>query len=221
MSEYGIYANEYLKIEVKDKEGMACTLKVNPVGQFEGSGCIATIYAKGDKILSMQSVDELCDYILSRIEFGNLEGVFEDEPDDYFMGSVLRKSGEIEINDDNSWYLSYFRRLQEDYDRFHQQLKERFGSFEEIGEIVIHQYHDAGGEMCDFVDYTCCPEGADEEELREFFEDNLSVYSEIENIMNCFEDGYFNGNQFSADETLTIDVTNGRAHKIMTITNVC
>ena len=220
MSEYGIYANEYLKVEVKDREDKVYTLKVNPIGKFEGSGCIAMIYAKGDKILSLQSIDEFCDYLLSRIEFGNLEGVFDDEPEDFSMGSVLRKCAEIELTDENSWYLSYFKKLQEDFDRFHQQLNEGFSSFADICQIIIHQYHDAGGELCDFVDYTCCPEGCEQEELREFFEDNLSIYSEIENILNCFEDGYFNGSQFSGEEQLTVNVAEGRSHKIMTITNV-
>ncbi|MBR0138615.1 MAG: hypothetical protein IJM15_09415, partial [Erysipelotrichaceae bacterium] len=146
--------------------------------------------------------------------------VFDDEPEDCFMGSVLRKTEEIEENDENSWYLSYFKKLYEDFEKFRRDLKESFASFEDIQEIVIHQYHDAAGEMCDFVDYTCCPEGDEEDELREFFENSLTPDSEIDKIMDCFEDGYFYGHQFSGDEQLIVDVPNRSFKKTMTITDV-
>ena len=221
MSEFGIAANDYVSVVVKDKENKKHTLKVNPVGRFEGgSGCIAIIYAKGDRILALQSIDEFCDYLLKWIVFDNLDGVFDDEPDDFCLGSVLKKAAEIEEDEDNSWYLSYFKKLNEDFGKFRRELGESFASLKDINEIVIHQYHDAAGEMCDFVDYTCCPEGEEEDVLREFFENNLTADSEIDKIMDCFEDGFFYGYQFSGDEQLLIDVQNKTYRKTMTITDV-
>ena len=85
---------------------------------------------------------------------------------------------------------------------------------------VVHQFHEASGELCDFVDFTCCPEGEEEDVLREFFEENLSPESEIDAIMDLFEDGYFYGNGFAADEAFLIDFTNGSFEKKLTVTDV-
>ena len=89
-----------------------------------------------------------------------------------------------------------------------------------ISKVIVHQYHDASGELCDFVDYTCCPEGEDEEVLRSFFEDTLSDDSDIDEIMDCFEDGYFYSSSYESDEVSVIDIETHTVSKAMTIKNV-
>ena len=70
------------------------------------------------------------------------------------------------------------------------------------------------------MDFTCCPEGEEEDVLREFFEENLTPESEIDAIMDLFEDGYFYGNGFAADEAVTVDFKNGTYEKTLTVTDV-
>ena len=87
------------------------------------------------------------------------------------------------------------------------EFKEGLRSFSDLNELAvyIHEYHSASGELCDFVDYTCAPEGEEEDEIRNYFEEKLNDEKQVDRIMDCFEDGYFYGNSFSAEQLTVVD----------------
>lgn len=213
----GMSSVDYVKVSAYKKDGEKTSLTVNPVGQFDPGGCLAFVSVREDKVMPLKTSEEFFDFVLSRIYFENLEVAFDME--NYTLGNVLDYTRELEVDDDNSWYLNYFKRLDEKVAKF----KEEFLAVPELKDyekIEISQYHEASGELCDFVDYVCCPEGEEEDVLREFFEENLSPESEIDNIMECFEDGYYNGSGFEAEERYVMDYDNGTFRKTMTVTNV-
>ena len=218
MSEFetGISFAEYVSVEVL-KDDQKIKLSVNPVGQFNPGGCTATVFIKKEGVLTLEKVEDLYEYLIKRIGFDNLEAVIDLK--DYSLKGVLEYTKGLEVDDENSWWLNYFKRLEEKVDEFHKALVSLNAELKDL-KVKVHQYHDASGELCDFVDFICCPEGEDEEELREFFEENLSNDSEIDNIMECFEDGYFYGNSFSAAETTVIDFANNSVEKTMKVTDV-
>ena len=218
MSEFetGISFAEYVSVEVL-KDDQKIKLSVNPVGQFNPGGCTAFVSVKKDGVLALEKVEDLYEYLLKRIGFDNLEAVVD--LDDYSLKGVLEYTKDLEVDDENEWWLNYFKRLEKKVDEFHEALISMNAQLKDL-KVKVHQYHEASGELCDFVDFICCPEGEDEEALREFFEENLSKDSEIDNIMECFEDGYFYGDSFSADETTLIDFASGNVEKTMTITDV-
>ena len=138
---------------------------------------------------------------------------------DYGLKEVLDYTKDLEVDDENSWWLNYFKRLEKKVDQFREELISMAEELKDV-KVIVHQFHEAGGEMCDFVDYTCCPEGDDEDTLREFFEESLTPDSEIDNIMDLFEDGYSSISGFAADEAVTIDYGNGSYEKTLTISDV-
>ena len=213
--ESGIGLSDHVKIEAS-KNDQKISLVVNPVGQFETGGCLAFISVKKDDILALNSTEELYDYLLRKIYFENLETAFDLE--NYTLKNVLEYTKDLEVNEENSWWLNYFKRLEKKVYEFKDGL-EGFMSIDDVT-VNIHEYHSASGEMCDLVDYTCAPEGEETEVLREFFEENLSSDSEIDNLMDCFEDGYFCGNSYSADQLTKVDYKNKSFTRSLTITDV-
>ena len=214
--ESGMSMSDYVKVEVfcNDKKTV---LSVNPVGQFSPGGCTAFVSVKKDAVLALNTVEELYEMLLSRIYFENLEVAF-DLPN-YRLTDVLEYTRDLEVDDENSWWLNYFKRLEGKVKQFHDELNAMTEDLKDL-KLAVHQFHEASGELCDFVDFTCCPEGEEEDVLREFFEENLTPESEIDAIMDLFEDGYFYGNGFAADEAVTIDFKNGTYQKTLTVTDV-
>ena len=214
--EAGMSLSDHVKVEVfcGDKKTV---LNVNPVGQFSPGGCTAFVSVKKEAAFALNTVEELYEMLMNRIYFENLEVAF-DLPD-YGLKEVLAYTKDLEVDDENSWWLNYFKRLEEKVSQFHDELVSMTDKLSDL-KVVVHQFHEASGEMCDFVDFTCCPEGEEEDVLREFFEENLSPESEIDSIMELFEDGYFYGNGFAADEAVTIDFGNSSFEKKLTITDV-
>ena len=206
--------SDYVKAEVYDEKGNKAALSVNPVGQFNPGGCIAFISMKKDQVLPLKSGAEIYEFLLKKIYFENLEVAFD--LDNYTLANVLEYTKGLEVNEENDWYLNYFKRLEQKTEEF----KTALLAMETPAKIIARQYHEASGELCDFVDYLCVPEGEDEETLREFFEENLTADSEIDEIMEQFEDGSFYGNGFEAEERITADLKNQTFEKTMTVTNV-
>ncbi|MBQ2079406.1 MAG: hypothetical protein IIU37_07095 [Erysipelotrichaceae bacterium] len=198
--ESGIGLSDHVKIDVMKGE-QKISLAVNPVGQFETGGCLAFIAVKKEDLFSLGSTEELCDYLLRKIYFENLESAFD--LDHYTLKNVLQHTESLEVNEENSWWLNYFKRLQKKVNEF----KEGLRSFSDLNELAvyIHEYHSASGELCDFVDYTCAPEGEEEDEIRNYFEEKLNDDQQVDRIMDCFEDGYFYGNSFSAKQLTVVD----------------
>ena len=215
--EAGMGLSDYVKVEISGKEDKKFSLTVNPVGQFNPGGCLAFISIKKDQVLSLNNVEELYDLLLNRIYFENLEVAYD--ADSYNLKSVLDHTKDLEVDDENSWWLNYFKRLQDKVSQFKDELLNSGNKLEDLI-LKVHEYHTAGGEMCDFVDYTCCPEGGEEEELREFFESSLTPDSEIDNIMEHFEDGYFYGNSYSADQLTCVNFKDKSFERALTISDV-
>ena len=216
--ETGIVLSDYVKIEVFGNNNEKAVLSVNPVGQFNPGGCTAFISVKKDAVMSLQTTEELFDYFLNRIVFENMESAV-DLPN-YILKDVLEYTGALEPDEDNEWWLNYFKRLEGKVSQFHDELTAMAQDLKDLQKVVIHQNHEAGGELCDFVDFICVPEGEEEDVLREFFEENLSADSEIDEIMELFEDGYSYVNAYAADEKIVIDFKNGTFEKTMSVTDV-
>lgn len=217
--ESGMMQSSYVKVEVFNNENEKAVLTVNPVGQFNPGGCEAFASIKKDQILAVTTVEELYEYLLKRIVFENLETTAGDIPS-FTVAGVLEYTRELEENEENDWWLPYFRRMDKKVAEFHDDLLAKCATLENIDRVIVHQYHAASGELCDFVDYTCCPEGDDEETIRSFFEDTLSADSDIDEIMSFFEDGYFYGHGYECDETVTVDFKGGTFDKAMTISSI-
>ena len=214
--ESGMMTASYVKVEVSDTDDRKISLIVNPVGRFSPGGCEAYVSVKQNQITDLNTADEIFDYLLRKIYFENLESSAGELPG-VSLGEILSYTDGLQEDEDNSWWLKYFRGLSEKVSIFHRELLKMDGT---ISEVRVHQYHDASGELCDFVDYICCPEGEDEEVLRSFFEDSLSDDSDIDEIMDCFEDGYFYGSSYESDEVSVIDVKTHTVTKTMTVKNV-
>ena len=216
--ESGMMNCNYVVIRVLNAEDEAAVLTVNPIGQFNPGGCEAFIYVKKDQVLALKTIEDLYEYLLKRIFFENLDIAISDL-DDFSLGAVLEYTKALELSDDNNWWLPYFRRLEKQTEDFHGRLQSLSGDLKDL-RLVAHEYHAAAGELCDFVDYTCAPEGDDNEEIRSFLIETLSPESDIDAIMNCFEDGCFYGNSFEGDEMTIVDFNDGSIKKSMTISNV-
>ena len=216
--ETGISLSDHVKVEVSGPNDEKTVLTVNPVGQFNPGGCTAFISIKKDAVMALNTTEEFFDHLLGRIVFENLESAVE--LDSCRLVDVLNYTKDLQPDDDNSWWLSYFKKLEEKVSRFHEELTAISADLRDLKTVVIHQYHQASGEMCDFVDFICVPEGEDEDTLREFFEENLSPDSEIDEIMELFEDGYSYVNSYEADEKIRIDFRNGTFEKTMTVSEV-
>ena len=216
--ETGISMSDYVKVEVFDQDEKKTTLTVNPVGQFNPGGCTAFISVKKDVIMSLKTTRELYDYFLGRIIFENLESAVDLE--NTRLIDLMEYTKDLEPDEGNEWWLSYFKRLEKKVAQFHDELTDMAEDLRDLKKVVIHQYHEAGGELCDFVDFICVPEGEDEDVLREFFEENLSPDSEIDQIMELFEDGCSSIDSFCADEKTVVDFRNGTLEKTMIVTDV-
>ena len=215
--EAGMISSDHVKVEVIKDSGEKTSLVVNPVGQFSPGGCIAFVSVKKDAALALKTGEELFEMLLNRIYFENMEVAVD--LSDYGLKEVLDYTKDLEVDDENSWWLNYFKRLEKKVDQFREELISMAEELKDV-KVIVHQFHEAGGEICDFVDYTCCPEGDDEDTLREFFEESLTPDSEIDNIMDLFEDGYSSISGFAADEAVTIDYGNGSYEKTLTISDV-
>ena len=218
MSEYesGIGESYSVKVNVIDEEGKKISLNVDPVGKFHPGGCTAFVYAKKDALLSLTSADAVKDYFLKRICFENLETAIDDL-EDLSLGSVLEYTDALDVNEENEWFLPYFKSLKQKTDVFFEELKQMDGR---IAKIKVHQYHSAFGELCDFVDYTNAPEGEDEDTIRSHFETILSEDSDIDAVMSLFEDGYFYGDGYSSDLVIVADLKEGKAEEKMEIIDI-
>ena len=121
MSEFetGISFAEYVSVEVL-KGDQKIKLSVNPVGQFNPGGCTAFVSVKKDSVLALEKVEDLYEYLLKRIGFDNLEAVVD--LDDYSLKGVLEYTKDLEVDDENEWWLNYFKRLEKKVDEFHEAL---------------------------------------------------------------------------------------------------
>ena len=218
MSEFesGIGESYSVKVEICGENEERIFLTVDPVGQFHPGGCEAFAYVKKDALLSLASAQDIMDYFLKRICFENLETAIDDL-DDFSLGSVLDYTGKLETDEENEWFLPYFKGLNEKVRLFDEKLRSMEGK---IARIIVHQYHSASGELCDFTDYTNCPEGEEEEEIRSHFEKILSDDSDIDAILSLFEDGYFYGNAYDSDQVITADLKEGKAEEKLKITDI-
>ncbi|MBR0462203.1 MAG: hypothetical protein IJJ00_05790 [Erysipelotrichaceae bacterium] len=216
--ETGISCSNYVTVKIAGLNGETASLSVNPIGQFNPGGCEAMVFIKKDDVLALKTVDELYAYLLRKIFIENLETAVE--IDDCSLGGVLEYTKTLEENEDNNWWLPYFKKLEKKVDEFHESLTCFAKDLKDIKVVTVHEYHSASGELCDFVDYTCAPEGDENEEIRSYLEEHLSKESDIDAIMDCFEDGYFYGSSFEGDEKTVIDFNNNTFEKTMTVTNV-
>ncbi|MCR5066443.1 MAG: hypothetical protein K6A14_00080 [Erysipelotrichaceae bacterium] len=219
MYETGIGLATYVTVEVF-KDDRKIKLTVDPVGRFNPGGCLAAVFVKKEQILALQSTEELYEYLLRKIFFENLEGVFDEELPDYTVNTVLEYTSKLQEDEENSRWLGYFQSLAKKTEEFHQELLALAEDVKQLDRVAVHEYHASMGEECDFVDYTCCPEGDDDDEIREWMEENLTSDSDIDAIMDCFEDGYFYGHSFKGEEVAEIDFRNDTFRKSMTISDI-
>ncbi len=215
--ETGMSAGDHVMVEAFRENGDKISLTVNPVGQFNPGGCIAFVSAKKDKILPLQTTEELFHFLLDRIWFENYESAFDTE--DCTLRNMMVTATQTEVSEDNEQWLPYFKRLETKVAQFYNDLLS-VKDLKDLQKVVIHQLHEASGELCDFVDYTCCPEGDENDEIRDYLEGTLSNDSEIDAIMDLFEDGYCQISSFCGDEAITVDFGNGTYEKKMTVTDV-
>ena len=215
MSEWesGIADNYHVAVEVYDKAGEKVKLTVNPIGQFSPGGCTATVYVKKEALLDLSAAEDVMSFFLKKICFENLEMALD--PDDSSLGNVLKETSAMEIDEENDWWLPYFKRLEKKVAEFREDLEKI-----KIAKIVIHQYHSAAGELCDFTDYIGCPEGEEEEDLRSFLEENLSPESDIDAILSCFEDGCFYGNAYDSDRVIEADLEKKSVKEWLTVSEI-
>ena len=212
--ESGIADNDYVSVEVYDTSGGKTSLSVNPIGQFSPGGCKALVYVKKETLLTLNTAEELLSCLRKKICFENLDTAVD--LDNNSLGNVLDRTSALEIDEENDWWLPYFKRLEKKVSAFEEEVQK----MDEIKRIVVHQYHDAAGELCDFVDYVCCPEGEDDEIIRSFLEENLSPESDIDAIMGCFEDGYFYGNSYESDRVIEADLVENSVKEQLTISEI-
>lgn len=211
--ESGIFLDDHVKAEVIAANNEKLVLNVDPVGKFNPGGCTASVIIRKEELLAITEAEEFYDYLLNRIIFENLEGIIDIGNTD--LKSVIEYTRDLRPDDSNSWWLNYFKKLDEDLIRFHESLLKA-----ELHIVKLHQYHSAYGELCDFVDYTCCPQGEDQETIRNYLESSLTPESRIDEIMELFEDGFFYGSGYKADETVAIDYRNGDYIKTLTVSDV-
>ncbi|MBO4218450.1 MAG: hypothetical protein J5887_02950 [Erysipelotrichaceae bacterium] len=215
MFETGIGLADHVKVEVWGTAQQPICLTVNPVGQFNPGGCLALASVRKDQVLQLKSTEELYDFLTRKIFFENLETAIPEEECNYTLKGVLDYTENLAEDDENSWWLPYFRTLAEDVNNFREKLMAA-GRLEEL-QLKVHQYHAAAGELCDFADWTCFPEGGDEDEVREFLEDSLAEDLDADEVMELFEDGYFQGSGFEGDECVSVDFAQGTCHKKLVI----
>lgn len=204
---------DYLKIEISIND-FKTSLTINPVGKFNPGGCLAYISSNKDAFLEVKTNEELFELLTNKIYFENLEVAFD--LDNYSLKNVLDYTNKLEVNDDNSWYLNYFKDLIDKVRQFKNELLNK----PLVNEIIIKEYHASSEELCDFVDYLCVPEGEDNDTLQEFFENTLSKESEIETIMDHFEEGYCYINGYNSELKTIINLQNKSINKSLTVDNI-
>lgn len=215
--ESGIADHYYVVLEIYDNNGKKLSLSVNPIGQFSPGGCCALVYVKKEQLLSLTSAEVIMDYFLKKICLKNLETAVDLKDDS--LGNVLQYTADLKEDEENDWWLPYFRRLERKLSSFRDDLV-KMEKENGIRRIRIHQYHGAAGELCDFVDYTCCPEGEGQEVIRSFFEEKLDSQSDIDAIMDCFEDGYFYGSAYESDRLIEADLLKQTVQEKLLITEI-
>lgn len=215
--ESGIADHYYVVLEILDNSGTKLSLTVNPIGQFSPGGCCALVYVKKEQLLSLTSTESIMDYFLKKICFENLETAVDLKDDS--LGNVLQYTADLKEDEENDWWLPYFRRLERKLSSFREDLV-KMEKENGIRRIRVHQYHSAAGELCDFVDYTCCPEGEGQEVIRSFFEEKLDSQSDIDAIMDCFEDGYFYGSAYESDRLIEADLLKQTVQEKLLITEI-
>ena len=211
MDAYYVYADIY------GNNGEKAVLKVNPIGQFQGDGCIAMAYLKKDALLSVSSIDELMEKLGKAIEFENLEGILDLEGGNS-LSNVLAYTKDLEEDEDNAYWLGYFKKLEGLYERFAADVKAFASGMDDISKVIVHQFHNASGDDCDFADYAGLPFEEDEDAMREYLEENIE--GDIDSIMEHFEDGEFYVDSYESDKKIIVDFTGKKASETLSISDV-
>ena len=199
-------SSDYVRVEVFDDQKKKAVLNV--------SGPITMSYIKKGQISKGVSKDELYDLLLRKIGFEELEGALEKEPEDYFLKTMMNYLDDIEESDDP--VLSGLFKIQRNVKRFKEDLKQ----VDEVVLVQIHQIHKGDSEENDFMDYLNIPMEEEEEVMRTYLEENLSSESEIDAIMDRFEDGEFYINTYEADQLLCFDLLNNITEEKVIVSEV-
>ena len=182
---------------------------------LNAGGPMTMSYLKAEHFVKGMKKEELFDLLIRQIGFEELEGALSREPDNYLLNTMMHYLDEVEVIADDP-VMSGLYRIQRNVRKFHDELLN-------LGEIVlvkIHQLHVGGSEECDFMDYLDIPWEDDEELMRQYLQENLSADSDIEKIMDHFEDGEFYIRSYEADRLLTIDLVSGRAEEKSTVNEI-
>ena len=180
-------------------------------------GCQTFSYIKAQQLLAIKNAEELYDLILKDICFEELEGTLENDPGDYSLGAMNEYVKTLDENENGS-VISSLRHVEGNTRRFYNELVKTITG--PVSKVIIHQYHNAGGDMCDFEDYLNIPYGEEEDATREYLEKILTPDSEIDNIMERFEDGNIYVNEYQSDEKLTVDIMNNKVDKTLTVIGI-
>ena len=195
-----------VKVEVVDDEQNKVSVKI--------SGPQTLSYCKPEDLLKVKDKDELLNVLLKKIVFEEIDGALDEELTDYSLGEVLAylKQKE-EVNDDP--FMSSLQRIRSNFEKFEEELAEEG----KICSISIHQYHSAGNEEADFADYLNIPYMEEAEEVREYLESGLTD-SDIEAVMECFEDGEFYVSSYECEEVLSVDLHKQEVKKIVKVNTI-
>ena len=207
--ESGEFISNSVRVKVFNEDGNNAVLNVGGVQTFT--------YIKPEELLAITNAQELYDLILKKICFEELEGTLDEEPTDYSLGGILEYLKTIDENADSP-VLKELRHAEGNVKRFYNELNKSITG--KITKVIVHQYHNASGDMCDFEDYLNIPYGEEEDAMREYLESTLTPDSEIDNIMEHFEDGDLYINAYQSDEELTVDITNNKVDKTLTVIGV-
>ena len=190
MYEAGEFNSYAVKVEVFDDQDKKAVLNVD--------GVTAMIYLKAEKVLAIGSKEELQEHLFKRIQLEELSGSLEEDLDDYSLQNVLNYLKDCK---DDSPVISTLRVIERNAQKFEKDLSELNG----LKLIKVHQYHRSSGEMGDFEDYLNIPYGEDADTMRTYLKENLHD-SDIDQIMECFEDGEFYVNSFAGEELSCFDL---------------
>ena len=213
MSDMYLETGEFLENSVRvvafNENNEKCVLNVG--------GCQTFSYIKPEKLLAVKNAQELYDLILKDICFEELEGALENDPGDYSLGAMNEYVKTLDENE-NSPVISSLRHAEGNTRRFYNELMKTITG--PVTKVIVHQYHNASGDMCDFEDYLNIPYGEEEDAMREYLEKTLTPDSEIDNIMEHFEDGDLYVSAYQSDEQLIVDIINNKVEKTLTVIEV-
>lgn len=207
--EAGEYIQNSIRVEAFNENNEKVVLNVGDCQTFS--------YIKPEQLLAIKNAQELYDLILKDICFEELEGALENDPKDYSLGSMIEYIKTVDESD-NSPVISSLRHAEGNTRRFYNELIKTITG--PVTKVIIHQYHNASGDMCDFEDYLNIPFGEEEDAMREYLEKILTPDSEIDNIMEHFEDGSLYINEYQSDEKLIVDITNNKVDKTLTVIGI-